>query len=694
MRHVTAARRTVWPHDITSPELWRGAAVGLLSALYYLMYHGLPNLHDAVHYLVSGVSMIRDRHALISPYTSMDPALGWGAYEYFQDNSRLVSLYRPYPSQLYSALLGVCSALSGSVGFGVVNLVSLLAFAASNVLLYFVGLRFFGRALACLFVLAVAAMPVMGSALYPSNDAFALLAAVFVIWACLCVRPRPFFIGVVVGLSAHLRAQALQLSLVAPILMLARRTPENPWRSAIEHILGVAVAYTVVGRFLGIWGTAGASRGDGGIGFYIDYFSTVLAGPAPVSNFLSRLLDNASHLPSLSLLFFSVLTGLAALLFRAPREAKALALAGFSLVLVPLLLYSVDPYSNPLPRYYVMAVPMFTLAWFRWMVPSGSSIATAGGLGAVVFTTVLAMAAWFQIHGPPWRNVSSLSVVHDRWVYPRVGDFQKPLARTFSPGDLIITNHALASVLAPARHFIPYPSLEAFESGDNREIDGIVFIYGDQPPDDFFKPRGWMQRGDWAPNIVDHSGTRFSLVAQQSLQAQGSSTQVHFIVYKNMGPKHHVYSGDERVYHVRVTGSEFVRRTADPEFESAGAWAGVMQRAPSGHAVQVGPGSDNANVLTQRFRVLPGEQIVMEVRAFACGKALAQGRLQINWLDGEHRFLKTDIAAIPFGSEAEAYRRTLVAPPGAVMGLLVVSPHRQKDVVCFTRAEVLGRASP
>lgn len=672
-------------------SLWAAIVIAVLSAASYLLYHQVSNLHDIAHYMVAGISMVKDHHPLVYPYTPMDPSPGWSAYSYFQDNSRLAPLYKAYPSQLYSALFGIYHALTGSVSFAFGQFLSMLAFVVANLLLYHTGARLFGRGIGILFLIAVAFTPVLYAVLYPGNDSFGYLGSAVILWACFAVPLRPLLIGVAVGVGGYLRAQALELVVVAPLLFFVRRETLDIWKVLARYVLGVVASYLLLSAFFQMWQGGARAVEGGGLDFYIDYFRNAITGSA-LSASASRLLHNTRALADSGFLYYLSFTAVGSLLLPAPKESKALSFGGLLVVAVPLVLYSLDPFSNPHARYYLMAVPLFVLAWFYWMMEHDKG--TGRGLAALSFTTVLAVAAWLHLYGIPSAAVASWSIMRDRFTYPDADLLGKGVASQFSKDDLLITNHALGSVLTPARNLIPYPSFREFAAGDNRQIDGILFVYGTAPPDDFFAPRDWMRNGTLPDVITDNQGVRFERVANASVKmpnmVPGSTNQVQLVAYKNATPVPHDMGQGGRTFRVShlVPGLEV--RTKDPSFEQRNDWRGAAQPAPGGGVI-VGPGSRSANILSQPVAVVPGEPLILSVSASAYDMTNAWGRLQINWFDAQNKLIGADIARFKAGTSQEQFRRKVFVPAGARQGVLVITPDRGRDVLRFTRAEVLGR---
>lgn len=69
------------------------SVVAALSVLHYLLYHGVTNLHDISHYIISGAAMVRDHANLIYPYSSMNPEGGGDCIWFFSGQQ---SPYRPW----------------------------------------------------------------------------------------------------------------------------------------------------------------------------------------------------------------------------------------------------------------------------------------------------------------------------------------------------------------------------------------------------------------------------------------------------------------------------------------------------------------------------------------------------------------------------------------------------------------------
>ena len=130
-----------------------------------------------------------------------------------------------------------------------------------------------------------------------------------------------------------------------------------------------------------------------------------------------------------------------------------------------------------------------------------------------------------------------------------------------------------------------------------------------------------------------------------------------------------------------------------PRFENYSDWTGSVSKAPIGEGVIVGPGADNLNVLYQRVLVEPLLPYKILARASSLNAHRSTGRLQINWLDGEGRFISSDGVLIEVGKQEKLYETLVRAPNAAKAGILYVTPHAPEDVVRFTEMRVLGSNS-
>lgn len=667
--------------------------IGLLSIAYYLMFHGAANLHDISHYLVSGVAMARDHANFIYPYSSMDPEGGGSAYGYFQENSQLIDLSKSYPSKLYSGLFSLWYLIFGDMRFYVPHIVSLSVIVVSNLFLFAIARQFFSGLKQGLFVVCVAFTPVVVTAMNPANDTFAYFASILVLWCCFCTRLSPLSIGLIVGGFSHFRSQIIFFVFILPILFIWLSDRRSSLRAGFETVGGILASYMVIGMLLKLPITAEEVPG-GGLDFYIRFFLASFYGPSDIAIITEQFIRNVVNLGDKNYLYLFVFTGLLTLFVKENVLPKALAFSALLLVAFPLCIYSLDRYSPPHTRYYVGAIPFLVLSWFL-LLESCKSVKS--NLMAVV-TSLFLLTAWYSVNGFPLRNIASVDVIKSRVNFLDFRGAEKALAEQFNDSDLLITNHALPSGLSKLKNFIPYPAFSEFKQGDNKEIDGLVFVYADKGTNDFFRPVDWLVNGSLPDVIKDDSGISFKKVFMQTSKLNPTSLreeeEAKFVLYKNtnsLQPKSFDGKG-LRTYSVSYHNELNKLATQAPNFVPATMWNGKINSVGGNEGVIVGPGYNNANVLSQSFSVKGAEMLKVRASVSSAGSKPANGRLQINWADEKNNFLGASITVFKASSESHIYSKVFLAPAAASQGVVYVTPHDEKGILNFKSMEVL-RAS-
>lgn len=664
--------------------------IALLSVLYYFIFHGPANLHDMSHYLVSGVSMARDHADFIYPYSSMDPEGGGSAYGYFQENAQLIDVTKGYPSKLYSALFSIWFEVFGTLRFYSAHIVAMAVITLSNMLLFAVARVFFIGVKQLLFVVTVAFTPVVVTAVYPGNDTFAYFASIFALWCCFCTRLSPLSIGLLIGALSHFRSQIVFFVFILPIL-LAWISEKKSWKvTVVGSVAGVVFSYLLIGFLLKLpMESAGAS--GGGIEFYIKFFLTSFYGPGDIGIVADQFVRNVVNLSDKNYIYIFLFTGLLGLFVRDSALPKALSFSAVLIVVFPLIIYSLDRYSAPHARYYVGAIPLLVLSWFLllenrdWIKSNVMAFLTA----------VIVFSAWYSINGFPISNVTSLSAIKSRVQFLDFAGADTALRDDFSESDLLITNHSLPSGLSKLRNFIPYPKFEEFKLGDNREIDGLVFVYSDKGVNDFFRPTDWLVDGSLPDEISDNAGNVFKKIYSQTSnlypQFTRSEVEAKLVIYKNIDSTRtkKFDSFGKRIYTVHFHDELNVPVTKSPHFESAGDWAGMLSRSAKFGDVEVGPGPESGNILSQVFSVKPGEKLKVEGIAARAENVSGKGRLQINWIDGQGKFISAGISIFNATKEPKKYSKVFVAPLNAIQGVVYVTPHDERSVLLFKSMEVL-----
>ena len=131
-----------------------------------------------------------------------------------------------------------------------------------------------------------------------------------------------------------------------------------------------------------------------------------------------------------------------------------------------------------------------------------------------------------------------------------------------------------------------------------------------------------------------------------------------------------------------------------PLFESQADWSsGYLKAIGHGAGVVVGPGVDNPNVFAQRFPARAGEQFKVIARASSVKQAKSMGRIQINWVDENGKFLSVASDAFEVSAEEKKFEVTITAPPGVASGTIYVVPNGVEHVVRYTEMRLLGEGT-
>jgi hypothetical protein len=536
-------------------------------------------------------------------------------------------------------------------------------------------------------------MPIMSSVLYPSNDAVGYFAAVLVLWACVSVNVSPLFIGLIIGAGAQLRSQMIFFVIFAPFLLLVIDDQRTRIGSALSVAITALVSYVAIGAAISHFFELPKTDGEDGISFYIKFFSQSFYGLNDLPIVLKQFSANILNLGRPAYLSIFLYTGLLAILYKRCTLARALAFVGFMIVSVPLLIYSLDRYSAPHARYYTAAVPFLALSWFLYLKngPRRASILLA------LVTTLLVTLTWYSNYSRMYRNITSFDIIKNRLEFLDFPEAQAALNQNFAPDALLLTNHALPAGLAKIKAFIPYPEYSEFFEGDNREVDGITFLYSEKGVNEFFKPTSWLQNGVLPELLKDQRGTSFQQIAhfRSYLRNGAGDTEdtVHFVIYKNSDPlaNHPVDGGGQRIYSVDYHTDLTRPVTAAADFKNLEYWHPREPIKAGEHGRTVGPGPNNRNVVSQQFYTNGNTEFLVKGVARAAGSRFGRGRLQVNWVDAEGKLLRADISVFTAGLQDQEYRRFMVSPSGAISGWVYVTPHGEKDAIHFSSMGVYTR---
>lgn len=662
----------------------------LFSVVYYFIFHGPASLHDISHYLVSGISMARDHADFIYPYSSMNPEGGGSAYGYFQKNEQLIDVTKSYPSKLYSSFFSLWYLIFGTMQFYSAHFLTVGVFVVSNMLLFSIARRFFVGVKQLLFVICVLFTPATISMVSPGNDTFAFLASIFVIWCCFCTRLSPLSIGLLIGGLSHFRSQIIFFIFVLPVLLVWISEKRDWQKIIVESVAAIVSSYLIIGALLK-FPINSADASGGGLEFYIRFFLASFYGPADIKIIFDQFIHNFINLSDENHLYVFLFTGILGLFAVGGRLARGLAFCGFLIVVFPLCIYSLDRYSAPHARYYVGAIPFLVLSWFL-LLESRKWVRS----NVVAFlTAVLVVSAWYSINGFPLGNVSSFGVIKSRVEFLDFAGADAALRENFIESDLLITNHSLPSGLSKLRNFIPYPSFQEFRVGDNHEIDGLVFVYADKGVNDFFRPVDWLINGSLPEEIRDDSGVVFKRVFYQESdlfpEFTSSENEAKFVLYKNIDSSRAKKLDDlgQRIYSVSYHKELNVSAIKSPTFDAPKYWAGSIKTLEGLAGVEVGPGFENSNILSQRFSARIGEGLKVQAVVSSNGKYPGKGRLQVNWIDSQGRFINASISTFNASSAPRRYSSVFIVPLTAVEGIVYVTPHDKDSILRFKSMEVL-----
>lgn len=523
------------PHGTAKTCLWLVGVIAC-SSIYFLIYFSPVHLHDVTHFATAGVSDIRDHKDLLYPYHP-HAAGGLGpAYEYLQNNTIHYDTRTNYPSKLYSVVYGSICAITGEMRLEYVQWMSFGAFLIGNVLLYLIGSRFFtGTWLIC-FLLSVMFLPVMRFMLNPGIDIYGYAGSLTLLWLCVCLRINPFVLGLYAGVLTHFRGQMLSILLVLPFVIKAVSGRSLLRQGLIPLSLGFAVTYSATSFIFSMLIRSTASGNP--LEFYVNHFMNSTYGIHQLDVVLDKAISAIISIFDKTQLFFYPGIALFCCLRRNAPLQKNLAIASIVYTALPIALYSFDRFSMPAARYYMFAVPMIVLAGFigiKMLEEKYNAIASKWG---VYTLTILILFSWYNTYGFPFDQVK-LASVKSRAQFLDFEGVEEALTTNFTDNDIVIVNHSLPTGLSRLHNVIYVPPFELFQRSDNSKISGIIFVYSNSPPNDFFKPKDWLQN-DSLPNIItDMHGINFKQVYAQTSKilspAGDVQSEAYFFIYKNMG---------------------------------------------------------------------------------------------------------------------------------------------------------------
>lgn len=515
MSHVETVSATLPRPSLATTLLWI-TGITAFSVVYWMMYLPQPNLHDGAHYVVSGVSLIRDHANLNYPY---HPHRWGNAYEFWQAGTAKFDVRVSYPSQLYSALLGLYAAAAGGMSLSSVAVTALVNCVVGNVFAYLILRRYASGMLLLAALVATSTLSLMTAILAAGNNGVGYAAALLVIWMIICTRAHPVAIGLVLGATSHLRSQLLSLVPLIPFIIVAV-TQRRPLPAVLTWVFaGTAVTYFGLSFLFSVW--AGGS--SNAMKFYTDHFAGSLLGlkaPSELRIVGDKFIRAMVGLASSAQMFLFAPLAFGLMILSTSRLARTLAATAVVFVMMSVLLYSFDRFAPPQPRYFVVAVPLIALAGvvaLRDCMASGASRRSA--TTAAVLFAALTFGTLYSQPGINWSRVS-LPDLRQRATFLDFPGAAEALSRAFKPDEVVIVNHSLPTGMRYLPKVLYVPRYEQFLNGDNSGIAGIVFVFGENPPDDFFKPKDWLPTQVVPELIQDRRGTIFTRTYLHSNQIQ------------------------------------------------------------------------------------------------------------------------------------------------------------------------------
>lgn len=410
-----------------------------------------------------------------------------------------------------------------------------------------------------------------------------------------------------------------------------------------------------------------------------------------------KFIDNVVNLFDRQQLFFFAYMLLICFSLNKSKVQRGFAIAGIIFLAVPLLIFTFDRTSAPQARYYMPAVPMVILAWFL-TVKKFDEIGYVRSNMLMVLTSVFVCLGFYSVHGLPINNLAALNIIENRLRFLDFQGVETVLRDNFNEDDLVIVNHSLPTGLSRLHNVIYIPPFEVFKNGDNREIDGIVFVYTIQNQNGYFKPKDWILDGKLPDEIKDNNGVIFKNIytAKSEFPSfEGSiESEAYLYIYKNSeaGRVINRDSNGKRIFHAEAGENLTTQRSISPTFDDPSAW-GRPYHKPSATSpgVIVGPGPNNLNILYQRFSAIPWEPFIISAKASSAGSSDAKGRLQVNWLDDKDQLIGSSLKVIDVDKIEHVYTSPITAPAGTKYGIVYVSPHGSQDIIKYTEMKILGK---
>ncbi len=666
--------------------------VNILSALYYLLYHGIVGLHDITHYVTSGVQMVRDQSAVVYPYSNINPGISQTAYAYFQSNSQILDATRDLPAKGFSLVFGLGYLLTGKVLFSLTHFLNFFLFCISNVLLFQVLRTKLNSLFSFLGLLAILYTPLMNGILYPSNGVTEYFAISLFLWFTLKLNLSTFHIAVILGGLGVYRPQIMFLSLLLIFFEDQDLRIHRKLRLAginlvitfaVYRTTELAISYFFYGRGLG-----------GNSNFYIETIKIFLMQAGSPLQALDLIFQNTSenikNLGSPTALYIFVLSPLLLLMRSCNRAKRKILFAGLASTIPPLAVYSIDPLNAIQPRYFVTSlVFMIVFAWLTLF--EGPSTLSIPRVSTAFLIFLIVLVPYLSSFGVPISNVSTLQSITSRFTFLDDKGFGNALDSNFTDKDVILTNNSLPNAYKKFKYVIPIPPIQEFMSGDNRYVSGILLTDSIDVMNGFFNANDYKVNGILPKVISDDYGVQFNLVAKVThrLTDQEGSTagKIQLLAYKNSGNfvnRANFQPGKTKIgYPVSLS----LGLLEAPNFESLKPWGREIGRYSGAH-VKIGPGRDNLNVLKQIFPSIPAENLQVKITARSGTTNHAVGFFQVIWLDRDGNFLKSTDSKYFVGKPFQDFRFNLEVPQDAFFGVVYAAPFGEQDVLDFRFLDV------
>lgn len=510
--------------------------LAIVSVLYFVTYFNVGTLHDSAHYATAGVSLIRDRKELLYPYSPEAPGGRGPAYQFYQNNTIQFGARTSYPAKFYTMLYGLVVFSFKKIRLEYLQWINLVTYLLGNIILYLIGRRFLLGVKLLFFLTSVMFLPIMQSAVNPGTDGIGYTVSLFLLWMVLNLRVSPFMLGLFLGGMVFFRGEILSLLLVMPLVYMSLKKEVYYHEIIIPMSIGFLITYSLINFFINKM--IGASVIANPNEFYIQHFkNSFYLSIHEIPLILNKLKDNIVAIFNRDVLFIYAGTTIFYALQRKSRFERILAWAAILYISLPILIYSLDRFSLAHSRYYIFAVPIIILIFFlgiqnvkdeRFFLVSKKAV--------LLLQTMLVLLVFYAALGFP-SSTLNLSSIKSKMKFMDFNGVEQVLQDNFNENDIVIINHSLATGLSKLHNIIYLPPFRQFYYGNNTQIKGIIFFFSDSPPNDFFKPKDWLENNSLPKTIKDNSGLTFKQIYACSSNAIDNLgnifNSVSCYIYKN-----------------------------------------------------------------------------------------------------------------------------------------------------------------